>query len=662
MTKKRKPSKNTNTSFKKSNQYQGRKNNKSNSKKMKSSVVSSLTHQKPIGVLVPFAYGEHIFRVIPEKPWGYHDHFLLHVISENAYSAKNLAQLTKLPYQLIIDIMIPFMKVGWVVLIEENGEHLFAATESGMKASSLEELPGVKDPQNRKRSFVIDPITCECYRVEYRRSRNNINRKPFQIYGKNRVIEMLDRYGIYAAKLRFGSIEANPSLHTIFDAVALGGEEIVSMEQHPFDEQYSSDIRYAIAEVDIDGEISGMPENASEALLENILVAADKQRKRIDLLGSKTENMQLEELEVQPIKNPIGSIIHIESNQYELVLGGEKHKEHLLDMIEKSRSRIIIHSTFIHTNVLTDLMPNLVNAAERGVQVDIMWGQLDPDEDDQDSIQKYEQVVSFLQETQKQVQLLGLESLLKLHIDASGSHSKFIICDHLNKGYCATFGSCNWLASRFKKIEASVCIASNEFVSEALNIASVLAKGNRFIANLFSQDLASLSSKLSQKDRLGEQSQEHSLASIQLVGSDAHENYLLKARDQAKSDIFVCSHRVSQVADTSILPTLFSNKKANKTAVYGRATGKKGGMTTRQSQELKKHYETKGFDMVVADKPQLHAKILTWDSNDILISSLNWLSASNRVDPLREIGIYVHDVGVANKMHNILQIPKVNEK
>lgn len=119
---------------------------------------------------------------------------------------------------------------------------------------------------------------------------------------------------------------------------------------------------------------------------------------------------------------------------------------------------------------------------------------------------------------------------------------------------------------------------------------------------------------------------------------------------------------MSQVADNSILPTVLSNRNAIKTAMYGRATGKKGGMTTSQSKQLKSDYESKGFNIVVADEPQIHAKVLAWDDDEALITSLNWLSASSHVDPLREIGIYINDKNITEKIIKELFpiIPTIN--
>ena len=45
-----------------------------------------------------------------------------------------------------------------------------------------------------------------------------------------------------------------------------------------------------------------------------------------------------------------------------------------------------------------------------------------------------------------------------------------------------------------------------------------------------------------------------------------------------------------------------------------------------------------------------HAKVLAWDNNDLLITSLNWLSASapdNLVEIYHEVGVYVRGWDVA---------------
>lgn len=46
----------------------------------------------------------------------------------------------------------------------------------------------------------------------------------------------------------------------------------------------------------------------------------------------------------------------------------------------------------------------------------------------------------------------------------------------------------------------------------------------------------------------------------------------------------------------------------------------------------------------------LHAKILTWDDDNAVITSLNWLSASTTGDNYDEIGVYLRGDDVATRV------------
>lgn len=48
-------------------------------------------------------------------------------------------------------------------------------------------------------------------------------------------------------------------------------------------------------------------------------------------------------------------------------------------------------------------------------------------------------------------------------------------------------------------------------------------------------------------------------------------------------------------------------------------------------------------------EPQLHAKFLAWDSDHVVVSSLNWGSQSGLEDnPLDEIGLYLEGTQVGD--------------
>jgi phosphatidylserine/phosphatidylglycerophosphate/cardiolipin synthase-like enzyme len=618
--------------------------------------TSNPTNTPSISVMVPFAYGEHIFRIIPARPWGHYEHFLLQIVAAKSQSAHQLAEKVNLPYQLVTEIMIPFMRIGWVVLVESDLQYLFTITPIGKIISEWDELPTTKDPQDRKRSFVIDPITENCYRIDYRKkSSHEPQKQPFQVFGIDKATKQLERHGNYATTLTIKPIKANPSDADIYNCIAQDGEEVISFYQRPFDEPYHMDVRFAIAEVDAHGQVSGMPEALSDELKCQIVIAAKRQREKIRLLNTGNEKNAISTMTYDASnykRDRIFDSVYVPSGKYRFITGGNEHKEHLYDLIDNAQSKLIIHSTFIHPDQFENLLPSLLSAAARSVEIYIMWGQLMPKEGDDDQLQEYKKVIESLERFQRIFISEGFESRFKVHIDPSDSHAKFIICDHAIYGYCATFGSCNWLASNFHKFESSVCVADNHFVSDALRIASALAKGKFLMTNDLSQYLAHLSVSL-KADYTASDSPD--CATINILSTNDHELYLLKARDEAEDNIFVCSHRVSHIADNSILPTILSNQKARKTAAYGRATGKKGGMTNKQAEELKNEYETKGFNMVVANQPQIHAKILSWDSDNVVITSLNWLSASSNLESYREIGVYVKGSGVSDIINSAFQ-------
>ncbi len=59
--------------------------------------------------------------------------------------------------------------------------------------------------------------------------------------------------------------------------------------------------------------------------------------------------------------------------------------------------------------------------------------------------------------------------------------------------------------------------------------------------------------------------------------------------------------------------------------------------------------------MVQIRDRELHGKFLLWDSDHLVLTSLNWSSADTRTDaPQREIGIYVQSPGIAEDVRRRL--------
>ena len=56
-------------------------------------------------------------------------------------------------------------------------------------------------------------------------------------------------------------------------------------------------------------------------------------------------------------------------------------------------------------------------------------------------------------------------------------------------------------------------------------------------------------------------------------------------------------------------------------------------------------------DLVGVRDPQVHAKFLLWDDDDVVVSSMNWGSQTGSPeDPLDEVGLYLQGPGVATRL------------
>ena len=73
-----------------------------------------------------------------------------------------------------------------------------------------------------------------------------------------------------------------------------------------------------------------------------------------------------------------------------------------------------------------------------------------------------------------------------------------------------------------------------------------------------------------------------------------------------------------------------------------------GPLKNRHARSLKVETAATGVRLVQVGKIQLHGKFLTWDDDDLVVSSLNWTSGSADPDhPWNDIGIYLHAPGLA---------------
>ncbi|HFV9814177.1 TPA: hypothetical protein ACIAOO_004531, partial [Salmonella enterica subsp. diarizonae serovar 48:k:-] len=135
-------------------------------------------------VIVPFGYGMHRFSLAKAKPWGPIEKILLGYIAKTPCTSTFLAKTSNLPRQLVVEMLIPLMKAGWIEIKPINDEYFFVTTNRGAEVALYEELPTDSIPYSRVRSFMVDPLTRECYRYEKRKKKQS-----FQLYSKHNIFD-----------------------------------------------------------------------------------------------------------------------------------------------------------------------------------------------------------------------------------------------------------------------------------------------------------------------------------------------------------------------------------------------------------------------------------------------------------------------------------------
>ena len=274
-------------------------------------------------------------------------------------------------------------------------------------------------------------------------------------------------------------------------------------------------------------------------------------------------------------------------------------------------------------------MPSLIEAVKKGAKVDILWGQNEKAADGRSTFK----VATKLRE---EIAASGFSNVLRVHPFSTRSHAKLIICDEGNPNrLVAIVGSCNWFYSNFTSFDVSARLRDPEIVSDVLFQVAELSRGiERHWTNV-TDEFARLAVNVRQQPNPG-----GARAIGTLVTGPEHGRFVREARDRAKSRIFVMSHRLGAASKAFILPPTQAAAEIRDLDVkiyYGVVNPEMHD----DAPKLISAAAAAGVRLRPVYNPTIHAKVLAWDDDYLLITSRNWLSAdSSESNPLGEIGLY----------------------
>jgi sugar-specific transcriptional regulator TrmB len=374
---------------------------------------------EPVTVAIPVLRGKRRFHLDKGRPWSIVEHLLLASLAQNPATAAQLAAAGDLPRRLVIEVLIRLMRAGWVELYQTADGITFSANAAGKVAATLSELPDSPKRIKRWMNFVIDRLTGTLYRsrelpfyerhvIEARTSNERL------IWMEPLNIEVNDSVGALVATL-FSEDER-------FVSMDLAGDRLVE--------------RFALVSARGD-RVEGLPQRAPAELKRMIIDAANAAPTRSEPSDRLTYRPPAMPRQFREKPEELRAIVFHSSD---LILGGNEHEAALDSAIKRARQRIIIHSTFIATDKFEARKSSLVEAARRGVKIDIMWGE----DEERNLIRSTRAAVTRIR---GEVASIGL---IQAHPFSTGSHAKILIADDGNSDrYFAVIGSCNWLASGF---------------------------------------------------------------------------------------------------------------------------------------------------------------------------------------------------------------------
>jgi hypothetical protein len=236
--------------------------------------------------------------------------------------------------------------------------------------------------------------------------------------------------------------------------------------------------------------------------------------------------------------------------------------------------------------------------------------------------------------------------------DSVGSHVKCLAADDGQGGAVVLLGSCNWLSSPFSAVEVSVELTGNHAAAAGLDllrsIISQLSSASRSVEVLqfAASDLRRNRSPLSPGTDVGERGIPVRTTVLQ---ADDHERLLRKVAHEPEERFVCCTNKVGATMAPGLFnPAEIAGRRLDDVRVY---YSRPSGPIKRRHVAAHRERLNGVVDLIAVDQPQVHAKFLLWDSDHVVVSTMNWGSQSGSLDnPLDEIGLHLEGSGLATSL------------
>lgn len=551
------------------------------------------------------------------RPWSVIDEAILWAAHQAPVTISELASRANLPRQLVVASLARMMRFRLIdAVVDGDGQPGFRSSTYGAQlVTGGYSLPYFPKRSSRRISFTIERATGYMYST-----------RDAQPWATNRLQRERDA----GADVRVISVDGAPPMSHQANVARLSAmvernpdEQMGSIEPH------TSSVReedYLVVRV-VDGALHGLPPGAPDSLRRLVRGAT------VGEPGVAPPAIAY----AGPGEESAPRTVRCNIAATDLVVGGDAHRDCLLKMLQIADRRVIIHSTFLRDECFAELFGAFRKACESDISIDILWGAAKSEADE--ARQGSEAALMMKRVLADPV----TRARIRIHMQSTGSHAKAILVDQDDGSWVAVVGSCNWLSSPLRAVEASVVLRDQEAVAGVARALQRIVGRRAGLAHPVANELALVPRGLStDAARAG-------AAEVTILVGEEHDARLRAGSGNAMQRLVIASHRLGSTARPgALIPAAVAAQGGAKVHVL--YTMRSGPVKNHDERELKAEAALQGVALTRVTIP-IHAKFVAWDDDDVLITSFNWASAdSDPSDPFGELGVHIHARGIATEL------------
>lgn len=533
-----------------------------------------------------------------------------------------LSRDSSLPSQVVAASLARLMRFRLIEVRPDHEATAFVASPAGLDlVRAGGPLPRFPREVAQRFSFVVERYAGECFlERDVRLSRPEDLRRERAAGADVRLIEVSEA----------GADAHEASLGRLVDLLERRGERRL-LRLLPRETVIRDDLLLRVQVVD--GAARNLPKSASEELRSMIEGVAAERRgvaARVRPVGHRHS------------EGPSYEAIACDFDPDDLVIGGSAQRALLVRLLGIATRRFVLHSTFLDAERFGELAEAFGQAAARGVTIDLLWG-VEPETDkDGRNARAAKAIASAIASDP------ALKERVHIRMRVTGSHAKMLLADNGADGWVAAVSSCNWLSSKFQPVEVTAVLRCPLAVADAmLMLQGMIAE--RGLSTELASDLYLTARDLRRSAAAVDSRGANS--SVTVLGGARHEGLLRAASGMVKQILVVGSNRLGSTARTgAILPGELAAERdgVDVAVLYAQASGP---LKKRHARELAEEAARNGVRLIQTSKIPLHGKFVLWDDDDVVVTSLNWASASTDDSfPAGEVGVHIRSPGLALRM------------